>query len=153
LFRSLPADGLHAGEVRQLGEETLEDAGLEEDLEPDGRLRRGDDLLELVGDALHAEDLDAAGLLLHRAERLDVDREAELGGEAGGAEHPERVVLERGARIERRAEPLADEVDDAAEGVEEVAEALGVEGEGEGVDREVAPGLVVLERAVLDDRL
>src|SRR5690606_4616439 len=80
---ALPADGLDAGEVRQLGEETLEDAGLEEDLEPDGRLRRGDDLLELVRDALHAEDLDAGGLLLHRAERVHVDREAAPGGEAG----------------------------------------------------------------------
>ena len=45
------------------------------------------------------------------------------------------------------------EVLDAAEGIDELAEARGPEGEREGVDGEVAPPLVVLERPVLDQGL
>ena len=48
------------------------------------------------------------------ATRRGVDVEAELGREAGGAQHPQRIVAEADARVGGRAQPACDEVLDAA---------------------------------------
>src|SRR5690606_41219211 len=79
--------------------------------------------------------------------------EAGRGGGARGAQDGEGVVVEGLAGVERRREAAGGEVGQPAERVDQLAEALGVEGDGEGVDGEVAPAEVVLERAVLDDGL
>ena len=50
----------------------------------------------------------------HRLDGRGVDVEAELRREAGGAQHPQRVVAEADARIGRGAQPSGDEVFDAA---------------------------------------
>ena len=73
-----------------------------------------------------------------------VGTSAELGGEAGRPEHPQRVVLERHLRAGGGAQPLGGQVAEAAVGVDE-----GAVGQlhGHRVDGEVAPGQVLVDRA------
>ena len=101
-------------EGRQLGQHQRREAGLDEQGQAAARVRRADQLDQLVADPLRGDDRDPVG---HRGDGLDHlgrDGEAELGGEAGGAQHPQRVVGERVLRTAGRAEQPLGQVDDAA---------------------------------------
>lgn len=74
----------------------------------------------------------------------------ELGREAHRPQHAQRVVGIGGVGVERSPYYSVGEIPDAPERVDQLAEAVGLEGEGHRVDREVPALLVVLERAVLD---
>ena len=86
-------------------------------------------------------------------ERLGVDEETELRGEADGAHHTQGVVAEGDIRIERCSYCQLLHVVESAKRVYQFAVSRLVQAEGKGVDGEVAPVLVVLEGSVLDDWL
>ncbi len=122
-------------EGRQLGKELLREPGADDELEPAGRRLTEQQLVELVSDPLGRHDLEP---LAHRTDRGDHARGRlgpEVGGEAGGPEHPQGVVGERDLRVERRVEDARGERLHAREGVDE--RPLG-EPDRHRVDREVA---------------
>ncbi len=99
------------------------------------------------------------GLRAGQRRGLGVDREAEVGGEAGGAQQAQRIVAE--ARLADDPQPPALEVGEAAEGVDRLAAGErhrnGAEGEVArrqvGLDRRAAQrGRVELPGAVAGDR-
>ena len=81
-------------ELEELGEDELHQAGLLKELEADGWARGEEDLVELRGDALGGDDLDAPSISPDSSEGVGVDEEAELRGEAYGTHHAQRVVAE-----------------------------------------------------------
>ncbi len=137
----------------ELWEDGLEHVGGFQDLEADRRLVGHDDFLQLVGDALLTQDVDAVRLVPHGMEDAIGHAERELCGKARGPNHAEWVVLERLVRIERRVDGTALQVAAAVEGVDQIAEAIGHERNRHRVDGKVAPVLVVLQCAVLNDGL
>ena len=58
--------------------------------------------------------------LLDRVDERGVGLEAERRDETRGAQHPQRVVLERDLRCERRPQPTRDQVDAAVERIDEL---------------------------------
>ena len=74
--------------------------------------------------------------------------EAEAGDEAGGAQHAQRVVAEADLRGERGAQDAVGQVERPAVGIDQHRMAVGRAGqlEGDGVDREVAPSEIVVDR-------
>ena len=146
-------DSFYALQGANLGQDELHEAALLHQLEAEGRLRREHNLVELGGDALSADNLDALGVAGDGLEGVVGDAEAQLAGEAHGAHHAQGVVAEGDVGVEGRAEDALIEVVDAAEGVHQLAIAVSIQTDGKGVDGEVAPPLVVLEGAVLNDGL
>ena len=94
---------LGALELEELGEDELHQTGLLEELETDGWARGEEDLVELRGDALGGDDLDAPSISPDSSEGVGVDEEAELRGEAYGTHHAQRVIAEGDVGIEWRA--------------------------------------------------
>ena len=86
-------------------------------------------------------------------EGLWEDGEVELGGEPHGAHHAQRVVGEGAVGITGGADDFVGDVLQPVEGVHEGVGVLAVEGDGHGVDGEVAAKLVILKGAVLHDGL
>jgi hypothetical protein len=72
-----------------------------------------------------------------------IDRKVEAGGEAQGAQNPEIVFLKSLRRISHRPDQLSLEVPLALEGVPPLVPERMI---GNGIDREVAPGQVILQR-------
>ena len=123
-------------EAGQLGEEVLGEPGAHHEPQPRGGDAEHDESVELVADALGRHDAEPVRHVSHRLEQLGIGLEAEASGEAGGPQHPERVVVEGDPRVERRAQAPADQVGQAAVGVQQLhAGQL----ERHGVDREVPP--------------
>ena len=76
----------------ELWEELLGELGLDGEVETLRRMRRRDDLDELVADPLARHDLQALVLRAHRIHKLGRRRHSELRDEPRRPEHPERVV-------------------------------------------------------------
>ncbi len=128
---------------RQLGEHVVREAALDEQIEARARLRGAQQLGELVAHALDRDVEDPRGHVADGGERGIVEAEAELGGEADGAHHAERVVAERDLGGHGRAQHLGEEVVDAAGRIHQhhLRQA-----HGQRVHREVAAHEVLLER-------
>src|SRR5690349_10353966 len=73
--------------------------------------------------------------------------EFQLAGESDGAHHPEWVIAEGHQWVAGRADELLLQVVPAAKGVYQSAIVIRVQADGEGIDGEVAPQLVILEGA------
>ncbi len=127
------------GERRQLGQDVRRQAGLHQKRQPEPRERRAHQLDQLVADPLGGDDLDPAGHRGHRRDHLGRHREAQLGGEARGPHHPQRVVGEGVLRATGGAQGPVGEVDQAAVRVLELAT---WDADGHRVDREVTPAEV-----------
>ena len=84
-----------------------------------------------------------SAIACHRGERGRLDLEAELGGEARGPHHAQRVVPERHVGLDGRAQQPARQVVEAAERIDELARRPPHRHR---VDGEVAPRKVALER-------
>ena len=133
-------------EGRQLGQDVRRQAGLHEQPQAGHGVGRQQQLDQLVAHPLGRDDADALGHAGHRRHHLGGDLEAELGGEAGRAHHPQRVVGEGVLGPPRGAQHAVGEVDDAAE---RVLELLVGQGERHRVDREVAAGEVADQRVAV----
>ena len=105
---------------RQLGQDDVGDAGVDEEPEPRGRVVDDEQLAELVADALRRHDVEPAHQLVHRADQGGVGREAVARDEPGGPQHPQRVVGEGHLRRQRRAQHARGQVGDPAEGIDEL---------------------------------
>ena len=144
---------LGALELEELGEDELHQTGLLKELEADGWARGEEDLVELRGDALGGDDLDAPCISPDSSEGVGVDEEAELRGEAYGTHHTQRVIAEGDVGVKRRTQCERLHIVQSIEGVDELTEAVGVQADGQSVDREVTALLIFLQRAVLDEGL
>ena len=134
-------------ERRQLRQELIRQAGLDEQLETRRRPGAVQQLHELVGDPLRAHDREA---LAHATDRLHDPRrrrDLQLGHEPGGTQHPQRIVGERHLGFQRRVERLRGEVAYPAERVDERAAR---HSDRHRVDREVAAREIGLD--VLGER-
>ncbi len=140
-------------EVTEFGEDDGHEAGFLQQFETEGGGRGEDDFVEFGGDALGGDDMDAFGVAGDGVEGFGEDTELQLSGESDGAHHAEGVVAESDVGVEGCADETLVEVVDAAEGVEQLAESVAVEGYGHCVDGEVAAVLVVLQGAVFHDGL
>ena len=114
---------------------------------------RHDDLVQLDHDALATHYLDALGHALQPFEGLVLNLEVQLGGEAYAAHHAQGVVAEGDVGVKGRGDDAVLKVGKAVKRVDQLAEAVMVQADGHRVDGEVAPVLVVLQRAVLHDGL
>ncbi len=137
---------------RQLGDDVGRKPGVDEQLQTGARIRRADQRAELLGDPLHADDLQAPGHLFHRRDDRRIDREAQLRGEAGRPQHAQRVVTERALRRAWRPQDAGGEVVEPAVRVDEGLRRLPVrQSDGHRVDAEVAPAEVVDQRIAVGD--
>ena len=144
---------LGALELEELREDELHQSGLLKELEADGWARGEEDLVELRGDALGGDDLDAPCISPDSSEGVGVDEEAELRGEAYGTHHAQRVIAEGDVGIKWRAQGERLHIVQAIEGVDELTEAIGVEADGQSIDREVTALLIFLQRTIFDEGL
>jgi len=141
---------LHA-QRRELRQELLGEAGVDQDAQPHHGVGGRQQLRELVPDPLGGDPAEFGGHAPHRVQGLRVDPEPELRGEAGRAEHPQRIVRERGLGRGRGADRLPREVRQAAE---RVGELVARHRDRHRVHREVAPLQIVDEAvAVPHDRV
>ncbi len=145
-------DHLHAAERSEFGQNQLEKPRLEQQLPTARRLRRPHDFHQLVGDAFARNNRYAPRVAAYCLESIVDNREPQLGGEAYGAHHAQRVVGEGYVGVERRAYQSVAQVGHAVVFVDELAEAPLVDAHRHGVDGEVAAGEVVVEGAILDNR-
>ena len=129
-------------EQRELRQDVLREAGVDEQGEAASRIRGHDDLHELLADPLRRDDRQPLGLGRHGRDDVLRDLEAELGGEAGRPHHPQRVVHERVMRRPGRADDARGQVGLA---VEEVHEGQVGQPDGHRVDGEVAADQVAFE--------
>ena len=144
--------GFHVVEQFNLGQDELEQSAAVQVVEALAWVGGKHDFIEFVGYPFCTDDFQPVAVSLQRLERLVVDIEIELCGEPYAPHHTERVVGEGDIGVEWRADETIGQVVDAIEGVDEFAKAVFVETDGHGIDGEVAPVLVVIERAVLHDR-
>ena len=76
-------------------------------------------LVEFVADALGRHDLEPGRQLTHRLDQFGRRRQLVPGDEAGGTQHPQRVVAEADLRSDRRAQYTGREIDRAVERVDQ----------------------------------
>ena len=120
-------------------EEAFEQAEVVQQADGCSRPGRGEAAGQLVSLALRRRQADASGVAANGLSRLRRDVEVELGGEADGAQHAQRVIYQRPLRDE--ADNVRFEVGQAAVGVDERDRRSNrerLDGGGERVDGEVA---------------
>ena len=129
---------------RQLGQHDVGQPGGDEQLQR----RPGRVLQQRLGElALHplgGDPAELGGQRGHRRDHLVVRGQPQLGDEADGPQHPQRVVGEGVDRRPGGPQPAGQQVTEAAEGIGDGA--VGAEGDRHGVDGEVAAGQVVDQR-------
>lgn len=108
----------------------------------------GEETLEFGANAFCGNDFEAGGLLLHGFHDICGNVDAKLGAEPCGSHDPQRVVVKRLGGGDRRAQNGVCKVLQAAVRVYEFK--VG-QGDGAGVDGEVSPGKVTLERVAVFD--
>ena len=133
----------------ELGEELGGEPGAHDEPQRDRRHLDGDDLVELVADALGRDDLEARCELARRGRERLVGDQLEAREEPRGAQHPQRVVAEGDLGVEGGGEPVLGEVRHAPERVDEPQ---GRQVQRHGVDREVAARQVHLDVVAEGDR-
>ena len=135
----------------QFRKDDFQQSALEQQLPSARRSVRSHELLNLVDDALLRDDAYALAVAMQRLPGLRLDLEIQLRSKADAAHHAQRIVGERHVRIQRSGYQPVLHIPDAVERIHQLAEALAVQADGHRVDGEVAPLLVVLQRAVFHD--
>ena len=107
---------------------------------------RAEQLGQLAADPFRRHHRQPAAIAVIAACTLGFHRKAELCGEPRGAEHPQRVVVERVFRPSRCAQHLGPQVTHAAERIDELQRR---QQRRDGIDGEVAPGQVRLQGAAV----
>ena len=158
VFVSPAVHGLHSLQGGNLRKDVRQQPGPVHKAEGQRGAGRSHHLVELFSNTLHREDGEAVGHTAHRFHRLGHDFElqvwgAELGSETHGAKHTQRVVGIGGIGVKRSADDAGGKVAYASERINESPEIVFLQAQGQGVDGEIPPFLVVFQSAVLDDRL
>lgn len=130
------------GERRQLGQHAFGESRLDEQPDAAARRPREQQLRQLVAHSLGRDAVDLGREVGHGLLGRGLDREPELGREACGTEHPQRIVAERLLGSRRGAQHPGHEVLHAARRVDELELR---QAQREGVDREVPACEVVFE--------
>ena len=143
---------LHIVERGQFGQDDLQQSRTIEVVETRARMRRKDDFVEFVLNALATDDFQAVGIATEGLESLVLDEKAELRGEANAAQHSQWVVAEGDVGIERCADNAVLEVVEAVERIDQFAETPFVQANRHRIDGEIATILVVFECTVFDNR-
>src|SRR5690625_6556754 len=73
---------------------------------------------------------------------------SELGGNTNGPHHPERIIAKRLLTIHRGFYNSFFQIFNTSERIVQNAELIRIEAPGEGVDREVAPELIIFQGAI-----
>ena len=146
----MPPHAIHTAQTVQLGEYQLQKARPLQQVEAYRRHGREHYLVDLRDDTLTRDDLDTAAVALDGLERLGLDVESQLRGEAHGPHHAQRIVREGYVGVARRADDAVLKIVHAVEGIHQLTEPLSVERPRQRVDGKVAPPLVVLQRTRLD---
>ena len=141
---------LHPFEVVEFGEDQFQQPGEFQQFKTHRGDGRKDDLVEFGGDAFARDDPDALRVAADGLEGLLLDRKAQLRSEPHGAHHAQGIVRKGDVGIARRADDALLEVGHPVERVDQLAERGLVQRPRHGVDREIAPPLVVLQRSGLD---
>ena len=110
-------------------------------------------LVELHDDTFCTHNFKALAVAPEGFEGFLFNLEMQCRGKAHTAHHAQRVVAEGDVGVEGRGDDAVFDVHHATEGVNEFAQTVVVEADGQGIDGEIAAVLVVLQRAVLNDRL
>ena len=132
----------------QLGQHHVGQPGVDQQGQARPWVRGEQYLHQLDPNSFGRDDGEALGHLGHRGRDRRRDGEPELGGEAGGPHHPQRVVRERVLRGARRPQQLCSQVAQPAEGVDQ--QLLG-QHQRHRVHSEVAPPEVTGQRVAEDD--
>ena len=135
---------LDAPHARHLGEDRREQPRFGEQLEAASRRPFGEDLHDLVADALGGHVGDGGRRGADRVQRRGLDREAEAGGEADGAQHAQPIFGDARSGVADGADDAGAQVGLAGDEVDHLAR-QGVEEER--VDGEVAAERVLPRRA------
>ena len=132
-------------EPGNLGQHLIGHPGVHQQFDPAHRAvaRCEHELGELVRDPFGRYHRQPRSQRRDRVAHLGGHREAELRGETGGAQHPQRVVGERVLRLPRRAQHLVPQVGKPAERVGQLQR---WQPRGHCVDGEVTPGQVFGQR-------
>src|SRR5690625_7043621 len=77
---------------------------------------------------------------------------SEPGGKTNGPHHPERIIAKRLLRIHRGFYNSFFQIFNTSERLVQNAEPIRIEAPGEGVDREVAPALIIFQGAIFHPR-
>ena len=154
VFVTAAFNSLNSLKCREFRKDVRKQLSLVHKGESYGRPGRREHLVELFSYAFYGQDGQAVCHTANRFHRLGNDAESELGraefcGKTNGAQHTQRVVRIRGIRVQRSADDTVGKVLHTAERIYQSAEILFAEAQGHGVDCEVAPLLIVLQRAVL----
>ena len=128
-------DAALGGEVRR---DRRKEPGVGEQAEPDRRNRRAQQLVQLGRDPLPRQVPDQLGPCPDPGQRPRLHREPERRRQPDGSDHPERVLLEAGARVADRAEHAGNHVGETVVRVHERRRLAWSRAPGHGVDREVA---------------
>ena len=148
-----PVSHFHAFECRNLGQDKGEQPTAAQFDKSDAGHGAEDNLVQLVDDALLGDNLDALGIAAQGLLRLVLDTEVELRGKADAAHHAQGIVGESDVGVERCGDKSVLHIQETVETIYQFAEAVAVETDGQGIDGEVPTVQVVLQRAVLHDRL
>ncbi len=136
------------GQGGQLGDEVVGEPGGHHHSQRPSRGLGHHQLGELVPDPLRGHDPESVPHRLHRGDGVGVGLESECGLEPEEAEHPQRIVGERDLGIERGPQHTLTQVGEPAVGIDRRHVH---QGEGDGVDREVATGEVGLDVVRIGD--
>ena len=139
---------LQGGQLRQ---HVVGQPGVHHQVQAGPRLGTEHQLVQLRGDTLHGDPLDLRGHVHHRLTHPRLHVEAQLGGEAAGPQHAQRIVVEG---LLRGGGGVQHPVDDVVQPVQRVAQfvlALLRQLQRQGVAAEVAAHQIALEGVTVAD--
>ena len=122
---------------RQLRQDEVGEPVVDVEPQAGGGMIERQQLVELVANAFGRHDLQTRRHRPARLDQLGIGREVEARHEAGGAQHPQRIVVEADLRRQRRAQASTHEIGGAAMGVDQGRRGA-VEAQRHRVDGEVA---------------
>ena len=153
VFVSLSVAGLHQVKIVDFRhDEGKQPTPLQVD-ESAARSLAHHDFIEFIHNALLADNADARGISGESLKSLVVDIEIELCGKPDAAHHAQGIVRKSDIWIEWRSDAAILQVAQPVERIDEFTKPVFVETYRHGVDGEVAPVLVILQRTVLHDGL
>ena len=133
---------------RQLRQNQVRQAGVDEQCEPGPGPVGQDQLDQLVADSLGGHDADPVGHVGHRLDDFRADLEAELRCEPRGPKHPQRIVGERRLRRRRCLDDPARQVGQTIVRIDKFARR---KLHGHRVDREIPSNQIFVDRLAVGD--
>jgi hypothetical protein len=149
----VPVHDVHTAELHKVGKDDLKKPYIMEKLEAPGWLLRKKYLVQFLRDPLLRDNANATAVPCDGRPCVLLDEKVKLGGEAYRPHHPQRIVAEGHVRISRCADDAVLQILATIEGIAKLPVVFLIERNAHGVDREVAPDLIILQCALLHDRL